>query len=41
MVSARIFFDTDFNVCFQSTDIEFVWSKVKSIIYEVMCKNIP
>ena len=30
-----------FNVCFQSTDNEFIWSKVKSVVYEAMCKNIP
>ena len=33
--------DTDFSMCFQSNDIEFVWSTVKSIIHETMSRYIP
>ena len=31
----------DFSMCFQSNDIEFVWSTVKSIIHEAMSRYIP
>ena len=34
-------YDTDFSMCFQSNDIEFVWSTVKSIIHEAMSRYIP
>ena len=33
--------DTDFTVCFQSEDIEDIWSTIKSVIYDALSLIIP
>ena len=33
--------DLDFSVCFLSNDIEFVWSFIKSFLYQAMYMFVP
>ena len=33
--------DVDFSVCLQSSNIEFIWAVIKSVIYHAMCLFIP
>ena len=33
--------DVDFSACFRSTNIEFIWSMIKSVSYHAMCLYIP
>ena len=33
--------DVDFSLCFQSSDIEFMWFTIKSVIYDAMLLYIP
>ena len=38
---SSILLDFDFSVCFQSYDIEFIWSTIKSVIFLVISLFVP
>ena len=33
--------EADFNACFKSNDVEYVWNTIKQMIYDAMDMHIP